>query len=122
MRHLNTPSFAIARQSLGDTMSRVGWAPSSIFDAQLALCELLVNAWRHGATPAPIVQIISVDRTLRVSVTDESPIAPSTQALGLLAESGRGLQLVEGLTHRWGVDPQERGKSVWFELRLDAAA
>ncbi|MFF2144146.1 hypothetical protein [Kitasatospora sp. NPDC058190] len=35
---------------------------------------------------------------------------------GLLAESGRGLQLVEGLTHRWGVDLQERGKLVWFEL------
>ncbi|MFI8457607.1 ATP-binding protein [Kitasatospora sp. NPDC085464] len=116
MRHLNTPLIAIARQSLGDTMTRVGWSPSTIFDAQLALVELLVNAWRHGATPAPIVQIISVDRSLRVSVTDESPIVPSPAARGLLAESGRGLQLVAGLTHRWGVDPQERGKSVWFEL------
>ncbi|MFD0405724.1 ATP-binding protein [Kitasatospora sp. NPDC127116] len=32
------------------------------------------------------------------------------------AESGRGLQLVEGLTHRWGVDPQKRGKAIWYEL------
>lgn len=119
MRHLNTPSFALARQSLHDTMSRVGWSPSAIFDAQLALCELLANAWRHGGTPAPIVQIISVDRLLRVSVSDESPVVPAAKAPDLLAESGRGLQLVEGLTHRWGVEPQKRGKSVWFEL--DAA-
>ncbi|GHF70079.1 hypothetical protein GCM10018790_54990 [Kitasatospora xanthocidica] len=121
MRHLNTPSIAIARQSLGDTMTRVGWSPSAIFDAQLALVELLVNAWRHGSTPAPIVQIISANQTLRVSVTDESPIPPSPQSTDLLAESGRGLQLVAGLTHRWGVDPQERGKSVWFELQKDVA-
>ncbi|MDY0810292.1 ATP-binding protein [Kitasatospora purpeofusca] len=33
-----------------------------------------------------------------------------------LAESGRGLQLVQGLTHRWGAEPQKRGKLVWFEL------
>ncbi|MEV7776456.1 ATP-binding protein [Kitasatospora sp. NPDC086791] len=121
MRHLNTPSIAIARQSLGDTMTRIGWSPSTIFDAQLALVELLVNAWRHGATPAPVVQIISVDGSLRVSITDESPVVPNPQVPGCFAESGRGLQLVEGLTHRWGVDSHERGKSVWFELLGDAA-
>ncbi|MFI6155599.1 ATP-binding protein [Kitasatospora sp. NPDC051170] len=117
MRHLNMPSFALARQSLHDTMSRVGWPPSVIFDAELALCELLANAWRHGETPAPIVQIISIDHLLRVSVSDESSVIPAAKAPDLLAESGRGLQLVEGLTDRWGVDPQKRGKSVWFELR-----
>ncbi|MEV7020818.1 ATP-binding protein [Kitasatospora sp. NPDC093558] len=120
MRHLNTPSLAIARQSLRDTMDRAGWPSSTIFDAQLALVELLVNAWRHGETPAPLVCIITAPGTLRVSVSDESPTLPECRALPGLAESGRGLQLVEGLTHRWGVDPQQRGKSVWFEL--DAAA
>ncbi|WP_051831116.1 MULTISPECIES: ATP-binding protein [Streptomyces] len=121
MRHLNTPSLAIARQSLRDTMTRVGWEPSTIFDAQLALVELLVNAWRHGHTPAPIIQIISIDHTLRVSVADESPIPPSPGTPDLFAEAGRGLQLVSCLTHRWGVDAQERGKCVWFELQKDAA-
>ncbi|MFJ9692711.1 ATP-binding protein [Kitasatospora sp. NPDC101183] len=119
MRHLNTPCLTLARQSLHDAMSRLGWPPSAIFDAQLALCELLVNAWRHGETPAPVVQILSIDHILRVSVSDESPTVPTAQTPELLSESGRGLQLVEGLTHRWGVDPQEHGKSIWFEL--DAA-
>ncbi|MFG3226004.1 ATP-binding protein [Kitasatospora sp. NPDC048194] len=119
MRHLNTPSFALTRQSLRDAMIRSGWHPSCTFDAELALGELLVNAWRHGRTPAPIVQILFLGRTLRVSVSDESPVPPDPRTPSPLAESGRGLQLVAGLTSRWGVDPQERGKSVWFEL--DAA-
>ncbi|MFJ9842014.1 ATP-binding protein [Kitasatospora sp. NPDC101155] len=119
MRHLNTPSFALTRQSLRDAMIRSGWHPSATFDAELALGELLVNAWRHGHTPAPIVQILFLRKVLRVSVSDESPMLPESQPLALLAESGRGLQLVAGLTHRWGVDPQERGKCIWFEL--DAA-
>ncbi|MFJ6382408.1 ATP-binding protein [Kitasatospora sp. NPDC092039] len=120
MRHINTPTIAIARQTLRTTMTRVGWSPSTTSDAQLALCELLVNAWRHGHTPAPLVEIISTNGNLRVSVTDESPILPATPPLSLLAESGRGLQLVAGLTDRWGVDTHERAKSVWFEL--DGAA
>ncbi|MFJ6616494.1 ATP-binding protein [Kitasatospora sp. NPDC091335] len=120
MRLVNTPTIAVARQTLCTTMTRVGWAPATISDAQLALCELLVNAWRHTDTPAPLVEIISVNDSLRVSVTDESPVLPSAPPLSLLAESGRGLQLVEALTHRWGVDPHERAKSVWFELLKDA--
>ncbi|MFE4360970.1 ATP-binding protein [Kitasatospora sp. NPDC056800] len=120
MRHINTPTIAVARQTLRNTMTRVGWPASPIFDAQLALCELLVNAWRHTETPAPLVEIISEGDFLRVSVTDESPVLPSAPPLSLLAESGRGLQLVAALTHGWGVDPHERAKSVWFELRKGA--
>ncbi|MFE4514918.1 ATP-binding protein [Kitasatospora sp. NPDC056783] len=116
MRHINTPTLAIARHTLHATMTRIGWPPAVISDAQLALVELLVNAWRHADTPAPLVGIISDNGNLRVSVTDESPVLPSTPPLSLLAESGRGLQLVAGLTHRWGVDPHDQAKSVWFEL------
>ncbi|MFD5466036.1 ATP-binding protein [Kitasatospora sp. NPDC127059] len=120
MRHRNTPSLALGRQSLQDAMLRLGWPPSATFDAELALGELLVNAWRHANTPAPVLQILAITPvTLRVSVFDESPLVPRSSAPSLLSESGRGLQLVEGLTNRWGVEPQKRGKAVWFEL--DAA-
>ncbi|MFE2110287.1 ATP-binding protein [Kitasatospora sp. NPDC059463] len=36
------------------------------------------------------------------------------------ALSGRGLHLVQALTHRFGTTPTKTGKVIWFEL--DAAA
>ncbi|MFJ4190431.1 ATP-binding protein [Kitasatospora sp. NPDC089509] len=123
MRQCNTPTLALARQSLAGAMIRLGWPPADTFDAQLALGELISNAWNHANTPAPVVQILSVTtRTLRVGVSDESPVLPSLQPVDLLAESGRGLHLVAALTARWGVDRQERGKTIWFECELDGAA
>lgn len=74
------------------------------------------NAWRHGATPAPVVYFSLLDHTLRVCVADESDALPQDRTTAPTAESGRGLQLVSGLTHRWGVDPRKRGKTVWYEL------
>jgi anti-anti-sigma factor len=35
------------------------------------------------------------------------------------AVTGRGLLVVEALADRWGVEPDEAGKTVWFELELD---
>ncbi|MFI8458502.1 ATP-binding protein [Kitasatospora sp. NPDC085464] len=122
MRNLNSPSLTLSRDTLRDGMTRAGWPPSSIADAELAMVELIVNAWRHGETTSPVVLILFLSDTLRVTVSDRSPCLPEQQPLSVLAESGRGLQLVSGLTHRWGVDPQKLGKSVWFELQLDGAA
>ncbi|WP_051836366.1 ATP-binding protein [Streptomyces sp. NRRL WC-3742] len=116
----NTPSLALSRQSLRHSMLRCGWDPETVFNAELALMELIVNAWRHGGTACPVVFFSLLGSTLRVTVSDESDVLPEQRTPGEFAESGRGLQLVEGLTHRWGVDPQQKGKLVWFEL--DSAA
>ncbi|MFD0273834.1 ATP-binding protein [Kitasatospora sp. NPDC127111] len=119
-RNLNSPSLTIAREALRDAMARSGWHPEAIADAELALAELIVNAWRHGRTTSPVVLFLILDGTLRVSVCDDSSDFPEQRDPCALAESGRGLQLIAGLTHRWGAEPQKRGKTVWFEL--DAAA
>ncbi|MBO1413312.1 ATP-binding protein [Streptomyces sp. FH025] len=114
----NSPSLTLtlSRQALRNALTRNGWSPDSISNAELALAELITNAWRHGNTTSPIVYFSILGITLHVSVSDESDALPEPRALSDLAEHGRGLQLVEGLTHRWGVDPQKRGKSTWFEL------
>ncbi|MEV7185893.1 ATP-binding protein [Kitasatospora sp. NPDC093102] len=117
---LNAPSITLTRQALRDVLTRADWDTETIFNAELALGELIVNAWRHAHTASPVVYFSLDVRTLRVCVADESPTLPHEKALDLSAESGRGLQLVAGLTHRWGVDPQKRGKTVWYEL--DSAA
>jgi hypothetical protein len=36
--------------------------------------------------------------------------------------SGRGLMLVDTLSSAWGVEPDARGKQVWFTLDLAAPA
>lgn len=117
---LNAPSLTVSREALRDAMERAGYTNSSIGDAELALVELIVNAWRHGATAAPVVLVVIANGTLRVTVADRSPFLPEQQKPNSFSESGRGLQLVAGLTHRWGAEPQKLGKRVWFEL--DGAA
>ncbi|MBV2154286.1 ATP-binding protein [Kitasatospora sp. SUK 42] len=112
----NSPSLTLSRQALRNALTRNGWNPDTIFNAELALAELIVNAWRHGNTTSPVVYFSLLGITLHVEVSDESDALPEPRTPSDLAESGRGLQLVQGLTHRWGVDPQKRGKSVWYEL------
>ncbi|MFB7127522.1 ATP-binding protein [Kitasatospora xanthocidica] len=118
--NLNSPSLTVSREVLRDAMERAGYPDPVIGDAELALMELVVNAWRHGLTASPVVTVVYSGSTLRVTVADRSSELPKHQKFGLLAESGRGLQLIEGLMHRWGVEPQKLGKRVWFELDLVA--
>ncbi|MEU6234583.1 ATP-binding protein [Kitasatospora sp. NPDC047058] len=123
MRAFNPPDWSAAREELRDVLSVAGWPDDLIHDAELALCELFVNAWRHGGSPAPtVVLVLLPHRTLRVSVADDSPALPEPRTSSDPYElSGRGLHLVRSLTHRFGANPRKHGgKSVWFEL--DAAA
>ncbi|MFF9644526.1 ATP-binding protein [Kitasatospora aureofaciens] len=120
MRNLNSPSLTLSRDTLQDALTLASWSPSVIADAQLCLVELISNAWRHGDTPSPGVVILFRGNTLRVGVSDRSSVLPEPRSLDPLSESGRGLHLVAGLTHRWGVSPQKLGKIVWFELDGDA--
>ncbi|MEU6233258.1 ATP-binding protein [Kitasatospora sp. NPDC047058] len=118
----NPPDWSAAREELRATLTAAGWPDDLIHDAELALHEIFVNAWRHGGSPAPLVVVLLLNRTLRVSVADDSPAFPEPRLSADPYElSGRGLHLVRSLTHRFGADPRKHGgKSVWFEL--DAAA
>ncbi len=60
--------------------------------------------------------VVIAEKTLRVTVADRSSELPAQRGSSELAECGRGLQLVEAFTHRWGAEPQKLGKRVWFEL------
>ncbi|GAA1965819.1 ATP-binding protein [Kitasatospora viridis] len=122
------PDWSAARHELRDLLTAAGWHSDLIADAELALHELFVNAWKHGGSPAPTVVVVLLAshayRTLRVSVADDSPALPdhrTTTPTDPYEPSGRGLHLVRSLTHRFGADPHKRGgKRVWFEL--DAVA
>ncbi|SDT78885.1 Anti-sigma regulatory factor (Ser/Thr protein kinase) [Streptomyces sp. TLI_053] len=115
------PDWSLAREELRAVLVRAGWSDGAFRDAELALCELFVNAWKHGGSLAPLVVVVLLEGKLRVSVADGCPNLPEQRtADGPYALSGRGLHLVRSLTDRFGADPRRSGKSVWFEL--DAAA
>ena len=81
------------------------------------MSELVGNAVRHSGTVIRVeVAALSGLRGMWLCVRDESsrPIKP--READLMAEGGRGLQLVDYLASRWGVDADADGKRVWAEV------
>ena len=82
----------------------------------LLVTELVTNAIRHGAG-AVTMRAETTLETLRVSVHDAGAATPFMCHPHPMAESGRGLVLVDALSSTWGVTPHdEDGKTVWFEV------
>ena len=107
-------SVAAARSFTRDTLLEQPLEESET--AELLVSELVTNAVRYGA--GPILLSVTVRGTsLRCEVTDAHPAAPCLKAAGADDESGRGMQLIHELSHRCGVRPTRRGKTVWFELQ-----
>ncbi|MDI9829664.1 ATP-binding protein [Streptomyces sp. KAU_LT] len=86
-------------------------------DLKLVASELVSNAARHAR--GSVVRI-AVTRTaryrVRVAITDKSRDVPQLQVGDPLAETGRGLRLVDALSTNWGVVPYPWGKQVWAEV------
>ncbi|MFD7321010.1 ATP-binding protein [Streptomyces sp. NPDC059875] len=92
------------------------WGLDHLADAAgLALTELVANVVRHVPGRRCTVLILREPHGLRVEVADGVPGAVHAKVAEPLAEGGRGLALVEGVTDRWGVDEAVGGKTVWFE-------
>lgn len=83
--------------------------------AELLVSELVTNAVLHARTG--VVVKVDVDRSrLRIEVCDENEAAPQRRRYATNATTGRGLMLIETLASRWGTQPEDTGKSVWFEI------
>ena len=85
----------------------------------LLVSELVTNACIHGADPVTLRLEISSSRA-RVEVEDGVPelpdvLSPTDRDLG-----GRGLLIVESLSHGWGVERTATGgKVVWAEVLME---
>ncbi len=106
---------ARARRFVSDTMRSWG-CDDAIPDAELLVSELVTNAVLH-ARSATRVTIERDGAMLRFSVYDASPTRPRLRDYGPDAVTGRGLLLVDRISQRWGVDAEDSGKRVWFEVR-----
>ncbi|HEX8068041.1 MAG TPA: ATP-binding protein [Thermoleophilaceae bacterium] len=101
-----------ALDGLGDRLP-----PGRLYDATLCLSELVTNAIQHPDQDhgsALEVSLVLCADVLRVEVVDPGHgfdrAAPRKSD-----EGGWGLQLVERLATRWGIE-SGRGNTVWFEI------
>jgi anti-sigma regulatory factor (Ser/Thr protein kinase) len=105
-----------ARAALRDSIG-VWCDTQQVDDAVLLVSELVTNAVVHGSPPVGL-SVEASDGTIRVEVTDSSPVVPGVHVLSHLSAQGRGLAIVRDLSTRWGVDQiSNDGKRIWFELR-----
>ena len=103
-----------ARVLAGDALT--AWGLSAIaWEVVLLVDELVANAVTHGRGPIELhLRVQDGSGLLWCAVTDASRVPPRRRSVGVDAEDGRGLALVEALAveHGWYWLP--RGKAVWF--------
>ncbi|MEV4397182.1 ATP-binding protein [Nonomuraea sp. NPDC049607] len=89
-------------------------------DVVLLTSELATNAILHtrsGDGGSFTVSVSSSDTTVRVCVADGGTDGPPCVCrTAPQATSGRGLPLIEALSHRWGFVREGGSTTVWFEL------
>ena len=103
-----------ARRLLRGALERSG-AEDLTDAATLALSELVTNAFVHVGGEV-VVKISATADAVRAEVEDGAAHLPSRRSHAATAGTGRGLQLVEELSDRWGATVRAGGKVVWFEI------
>ena len=101
---------------------RLWGTPHSSQDIAIVVSELVTNALRHALSGAgdtglrgPVrLGLLQHGRWLLCAVADPGNAAPVPRTPGVLAETGRGLQMVCALSDQWGyTTPSDEGKVVW---------
>jgi two-component sensor histidine kinase len=129
------------RRRLQAAFAQWGLPAEIIEKALLVVEELVANAVDHARTPfrltvdlrevpgspAPdararreeghrLTPLARSGRALRIAVDDQCPQPVSVRPFDACAARGRGLQMIEALTSRWGCDRTAAGKTVWALL------
>ncbi len=114
-------SVAGARRLVRDHLLAAG-AKALEDEAVLVVSELVANAVLHAGGPIEVTVAVDVGPplTARLSVVDDSPVAPTVRHYGSGASTGRGLGLVARLASRWGMDSVgDSAKVVWAEVTAE---
>lgn len=122
-----------ARRFVANALTRWGGVSAEVVErAQLLTSELVSNAFMYGHGSIRIVvewigvDWIGVERigasgAFRVEVCNTGHGYPSVRHPAADEVSGRGLQIVEDLSHAWGSVTNNGETSVWFEMPADAS-
>lgn len=116
-----------ARRALRDRLDDWSLPGKLVDDVVSAANELLVNAVIHGCRDHPegsevTLRACCTATDVRVEVHDPSVRKPRPRHASPASENGRGLELVQEFSDRWGttIRPDGTGKSVWLEVDLPA--
>ena len=90
-------------------------------DAALIISELATNALSHARSPFRAV-LDRRGRGLRIGVEDATDVPLERRASAWDDISGRGVDIIEALSERWGYSRLPDGKVVWAELPLRASS
>jgi anti-sigma regulatory factor (Ser/Thr protein kinase) len=86
----------------------------------LLTSEMVSNAVRHAVGDVTVEVMLVTPEELRVGTWDQSPELPVVRHARPDVVGGHGLQIVEALAQRWGVERCPDHKIVWFEARVRA--
>ena len=94
-------------------------------DVETITSELVTNAVRHVCDDGTETIGIALTRdwnpaAVTVIVSDSSPEGPIRRDTLPDSEQGRGLQIVEALSARWGWHQQDGGKAIFATLAREA--
>ncbi|MEV6983393.1 ATP-binding protein [Sphaerisporangium sp. NPDC051017] len=90
------------------------WGMSALVeDVTVVVSELVGNALVHGRAPITL-SLHRHGRIVRGEVTDHGAMWPTPLPACSGEEHGRGLTIVAACADRWGVEPAQEGKTVWF--------
>lgn len=109
-----------ARRALVSSLRELDVDATVVDEAEVVISELVANSVRHAKPLAD--GTIRLGWTVRagvveVEVTDGGgPTVPRPAPRSLLAVQGRGLRIVRGYAHEWGVHEDRAGRTVWVSL------
>src|SRR3954468_2114555 len=101
---------------LTDVLSDAGDERTLLDLATLLTSELVTNGIVHAHTELRVVVDVT-ERVVRVEVADGKPSLAARRDYDESAMTGRGIEMVQLLSHEFGVEPIDGdGKRVWFRL------
>jgi anti-sigma regulatory factor (Ser/Thr protein kinase) len=112
-------SIRFAREATAELLARHNWDDEQVERAKLVVSELATNAVLHAGTPFELFG--HVDEVARVQVRDQAPDQlPVVRDVALDSPGevvgGMGLNMVERICDRWGVEVNDTSKTIWCQL------
>jgi anti-sigma regulatory factor (Ser/Thr protein kinase) len=112
----NATSIRVARHVVPELLDAWG-APHDREDAALLVTELVANVVDHvGGDASFALELTLSGSWLRIAAVDGSAIPPVVQEMSADRPRGRGLQMVQAISDRWGYEEHRGGKRVWMDL------